>query len=85
MAFYHVGGCDCPVGCCDCGGERQFLDKYLIQYRPSAAPDTYVTRESCNDRADAIKKLWELDSWVTAWKTGRPRMIRNPRYIEFRD
>lgn len=19
MAFYHVGGCDCPVGCCDCG------------------------------------------------------------------
>lgn len=19
MAFYHVNGCDCPVGCCDCG------------------------------------------------------------------
>ena len=19
MAFYHVGQCDCPVGCCDCG------------------------------------------------------------------
>jgi hypothetical protein len=19
MAWYHVGGCDCPIGCCDCG------------------------------------------------------------------
>lgn len=19
MAWYHVGGCDCPMGCCDCG------------------------------------------------------------------
>ncbi len=19
MAWYHVGSCDCPVGCCDCG------------------------------------------------------------------
>lgn len=19
MAFYHVGSCSCPVGCCDCG------------------------------------------------------------------
>lgn len=19
MAFYHVGSCNCPVGCCDCG------------------------------------------------------------------
>jgi hypothetical protein len=19
MAFYHVGGCSCPEGCCDCG------------------------------------------------------------------
>ena len=18
MAWYHVGGCDCPIGCCDC-------------------------------------------------------------------
>jgi hypothetical protein len=20
MAWYHVNACDCPVGCCDCGG-----------------------------------------------------------------
>lgn len=19
MAFYHIGNCDCPIGCCDCG------------------------------------------------------------------
>lgn len=24
MAFYHVGGCDCPMGCCDCGEEEVF-------------------------------------------------------------
>mgnify|MGYP001436799576 CR=1 FL=1 len=23
MAFYHVGGCDCPVGCCDCGSTSE--------------------------------------------------------------
>jgi len=22
MAFYHVGGCDCPMGNCDCGDSR---------------------------------------------------------------
>lgn len=21
MAWYHVNGCDCPVGCCDCGSD----------------------------------------------------------------
>jgi tRNA uridine 5-carbamoylmethylation protein Kti12 len=25
MAWYHVGGCDCPVGCCDCGSKESTL------------------------------------------------------------
>lgn len=23
MAFNHVGKCDCPIGCCDCGPETR--------------------------------------------------------------
>lgn len=26
MAWYHVGSCDCPIGCCDCGDTR---DRYV--------------------------------------------------------
>lgn len=22
MAFYHVGSCSCPMGCCDCGSDN---------------------------------------------------------------
>lgn len=38
MAWHHVGACDCPVGCCDCGdiketSTRQYLANESIQNR----------------------------------------------------
>ena len=31
MAWYHVGGCDCPVGCCDChSGPHPKFDGYTL-------------------------------------------------------
>jgi hypothetical protein len=31
MAWYHVGNCDCPMGCCDCG-IKTTEEKYAIFY-----------------------------------------------------
>lgn len=28
MAFYHVGSCDCPEGCCDCGTEYIYFNRW---------------------------------------------------------
>ena len=37
MAFYHVGGCSCPTGCCDCGPTTKhthvLAHKYENQWR----------------------------------------------------
>lgn len=32
MAWYHVGACDCPVGCCSCGPSRD--ENIAIIYDP---------------------------------------------------
>lgn len=34
MAFYHVGSCSCPIGCCDCGPsptEKEKTEKELVE------------------------------------------------------
>jgi hypothetical protein len=31
MAWYHSGGCDCPVGCCDCGSTSRNYT-HVIEY-----------------------------------------------------
>lgn len=40
MAFYHTGGCSCPVGCCDCGpaNPHESTDKIVREYYKSLVP-----------------------------------------------
>lgn len=33
MAFYHVNGCSCPVGCCDCGPTSIHADVSEVLHR----------------------------------------------------
>lgn len=43
MAWYHVGSCDCPIGCCDCGDTASVdwvyynLNKDKIEVNPIRA------------------------------------------------
>lgn len=37
MAFNHVRGCDCPVGCCDCGPPERY--SHVFVFRDDAPPD----------------------------------------------
>jgi hypothetical protein len=43
MAFYHSTGCDCPVGCCDCGPTDPYEDakalvrKFMMELVPRDA------------------------------------------------
>lgn len=30
MAFNHVGNCNCPIGCCDCGSKPEDTANFFI-------------------------------------------------------
>ena len=49
MAFNHVGKCDCPVGCCDCGptNPHQKQDDMVYKYIQTLIPkDLYMLKST---------------------------------------
>lgn len=61
MAWYHVGGCDCPVGCCDCGSNTTTVYCYYcpitddFQFSPFAP--------GCFGSPDSALGVEFIDSW----------------------
>lgn len=57
MAFYHVNGCDCPIGCCDCGEvkkspkqrkrEKFNLEAYELIKEMDVCPSCYYSCKLC--------------------------------------
>lgn len=39
MAWYHVGGCDCPIGCCDCGVEYVYYNPIKNEFTTAISPN----------------------------------------------
>lgn len=63
MAFNHVGGCSCPVGCCDCGSPVSYSHVFVFveneQYRVWGM----------RDRGEGLKYMFsDFDRWKKAKK-----------------
>lgn len=53
MAFYHVGGCSCPIGCCDCGDNSpQKTEEQLLKDKVS---DLFSEIERYKKRRDEYR------------------------------
>lgn len=58
MAFNHVGGCDCPVGCCDCGPPSPERDlAFLLRQYPSDLRAYSYDKESHPEFDKVLKAL----------------------------
>lgn len=72
MAFNHVGNCDCPVGCCDCGPPSPKRDfKYLLQQSPFSLWYHGVTKEEKEKEFRVVLK--KLDETALTLKLLGPR------------
>ncbi len=60
MAFYHVGGCDCPMGCCDCGIPTTVKNKFVVEATSKRFKITqstgYIDRDAAKRAADYYDK-----------------------------
>lgn len=65
MAFYHVGDCSCPEGCCDCG----------VVY-PPIAPKSARTRRWILYRS-SFREYHVQEDWKTPFK----ELEKLPHYI----
>ncbi len=54
MAFNHVGQCECPVGCCDCGSSYT-LDDYLRD----AAYGSYIHHSHLKPLIERLTNTYE--------------------------
>lgn len=56
MAYYHVGKCDCPMGCCFCGPSRD-SDLAVIYDPEKNEIYTWDVTGSC-ERVDYLCDQW---------------------------
>ena len=54
MAWYHVGSCDCPVGCCDCG--TVYTHKVHYFWRPRKQWSVQLA----SSKEEATNMMWSI-------------------------
>lgn len=66
MAFYHVGKCDCPMGCCDCGPvDKRSYEQVRNDEINKALKDVKWNSDRLIETVTALKKenvAYKLDS-----------------------
>jgi len=83
MAFYHVGRCDCPVGCCDCGetdqdrGERALRKEMYDFLKPLEF--TAIYKGLVDKRRRDVDSVRYLSGYnADYWKDNFIRYINEP-------
>lgn len=64
MAFYHVNGCDCPTGCCDCGDSRLDRRNASIMTTENFHKPSPILKGKCTGCGLKSKKLicWRCET-----------------------
>lgn len=81
MAFYHVGSCSCPVGCCDCGetdkdrGERA-LRKEMYNFLEPLRFTALFKDITGDKRRNTIKPAYYVT--VDKWREVFIRYVNEP-------
>src|SRR6478609_8829690 len=84
MAWYHVGGCSCPIGDCDCGltDKDRAQDKLVSEMREFLNPleFTAIFKDIINDgRKDVVKSCSYLNKYGSSeWKRAFKRYVNEP-------
>jgi len=68
MAWYHVGSCDCPIGCCDCGTTYT----HKVHYYWRGNKEWKVRLAESKEEANAI--LW--DYWESERTYAKEKKVK---------
>lgn len=78
MAWYHVGGCDCPIGCCGCGGGPVNVPVYRYEVEFWSFVSNEWKTMKFEKRSNAVDWLFYNDAEI-ARKRMRRKLGRRPR------
>ena len=73
MAWYHVGNCSCPVGCCDCGEpdnspiQLWWDEKHEVIFENKWTMKDYDYYKFINDTLGVKPRSW-LVEWIESGK-----------------
>lgn len=68
MAFYHVGSCSCPMGCCDCYPDSELEQVWLDNRTGEIFLSNHKQQDAYVDGNNFEREPWWLTEYIETGK-----------------